>query len=217
MKITDNMVKYPRTPHIPGSPGATSDDRLLDSVDHFVGRRVVVTEKLDGENTTIWSGGHSHARSLDSGRHESRSMLRSEAARVGLDLPEGWRVCGENTYAEHSISYSALPSYFVVFSIWNEKNEALSWDETVEWCALLGLNHVPVLFDGIWDETAVRACYTGVSRFGGKQEGYVVRMADGFHYDEFDRNLAKFVRAGHVQTDQHWSQKAVTPNKLATV
>ena len=45
--------KYPRTYHVPWSPGTTSDDRLLKSVDQFVGKRVVVTEKMDGENTTM--------------------------------------------------------------------------------------------------------------------------------------------------------------------
>jgi hypothetical protein len=36
----------------------------------------------------------------------------------------------------------------LVFSIWNEQN-ALSWDETVEWAELLGLFTVPVLWRGI--------------------------------------------------------------------
>ena len=31
----------------------------------------------------------------------------------------------------HSIAYDALPAHFLVFSIWNERNECLSWDETV--------------------------------------------------------------------------------------
>ena len=46
--------KYPRTFHIPGSPGATSDDKILKSLDHFKGKRVIITEKMDGENTSLY-------------------------------------------------------------------------------------------------------------------------------------------------------------------
>lgn len=42
--------KYPRTMHLPYSYGRSSDDRVLNTVDHFAGREVVVTMKMDGEN-----------------------------------------------------------------------------------------------------------------------------------------------------------------------
>ena len=47
-----------------------------------------------------------------------------------------------------------------------------------------------------------------------KQEGYVIRLKDSFHYDEFGTSVAKFVRANHVQTDQHWRHSAIVPNIL---
>ena len=43
-------IKYPRTFHLPWSPGATSDDKMLKSIEHFIGKEVVITEKMDGEN-----------------------------------------------------------------------------------------------------------------------------------------------------------------------
>ena len=46
------------------------------------------------------------------------------------------------------------------------------------------------------------------------KEGFVVRVADGFNYNEFDTHVAKWVRAGHVQTDKHWMHQTVQPNKL---
>ena len=58
--------KYPRTPHLPWSPGLSSDDTRLGQARQFAGREVVVTEKLDGENTTLDRRGL-HARSLDPG------------------------------------------------------------------------------------------------------------------------------------------------------
>jgi len=41
--------KYPRTSHLPWSLGSTNDDKILQSIDHFIDREVVVTVKLDGE------------------------------------------------------------------------------------------------------------------------------------------------------------------------
>lgn len=41
--------KYPRTPHLPWSGTISDDDKKLDSVKSFIGREVIVTEKLDGE------------------------------------------------------------------------------------------------------------------------------------------------------------------------
>lgn len=205
-------TKYPRTPHFPWSPGATSDDRVLQSVEHFAGKQVVATVKLDGENTTIYRDGL-HARSLDGAHHESQNWVRALQGRIGHDIPEGWRICGENLFATHSIHYVNLASYFYVFSIWNEKNEALSWADTEEWSALLGLETVPVLYRGVWDEQIIRGLFRP-SLGENEVEGLVVRVAGSFPYEAFARSLAKFVRANHVQTDKHWKSQAVRPNVL---
>lgn len=208
-------VKYGRTFHLPWSPGAHDDDKTLKDVAHFEGRRVVITKKMDGENTSAYSDGHVHARSIDSKGGEDRAWVKQFLVNnVCFNLPEGWRVCGENLWAEHSIHYYDLPSYFLGFSIWNERNICLSWDETLEYFQLLNITPVPVLFDGIWDEKAVRALEKDMNF--SKDEGYVVRVADSFRYGEFRRSVAKFVRAGHVMTTKHWrAGRAFIPNQLA--
>ncbi len=59
--------KYHRTPHLPFSEGATSDDKILKTDDHFYRMEdVVVTIKMDGENTTVYPDGTFHARSIAS-------------------------------------------------------------------------------------------------------------------------------------------------------
>jgi len=50
MVAADVEVKYPRTPHLPWSEGASEDDIQLINAEMFEGKNVVVTEKLDGEN-----------------------------------------------------------------------------------------------------------------------------------------------------------------------
>lgn len=202
-------VKYPRTAHFMWSEGATSDDKKLTSVAHFIGKEIVMTEKMDGENTTLATE-YNHARSLDSVDHESSHKLKYLWSTIRYDIPENWRICGENLYAQHSLKYDSLKSYFQVFSVWNEKNECLSFDDTIEWCNLLGLTMVPVLWRGIFDEKFLREYKIDTE----KQEGYVVRLADSFKYEDFGTSVAKWVRKGHVQTTKHWKQEKIIPNKL---
>lgn len=202
-------IKYPRTPHLPWSPGATSDDKVLKHIDGFHGRQVVVTEKMDGENTTLYRD-YMHARSLAGRPHPSRYWVKSLHASMGHLIPVGWRVCGENVYARHSIAYDKLPAYFLVFSIWTETNTCCSWDETEEWAELLGMSVVPVLYRGVFDEKALRELRLDTN----SQEGYVVRLAEAFRFEDFGRSVAKWVRPNHVQTDTHWMHNQVVPNRL---
>lgn len=206
--------KYPRTYHFPWSPGLQNDDRKIEDPDMFVGKTVVVTEKLDGENTSMYRD-HIHARSLDSKHHPSRTAVKQIHGQIAHLIPEGWRLCGENMYAKHSIFYDTLPAYFLLFSVWTDKNECLSWKETIEWAKLLDLHTVPVLYIGPWDQEKIIACRSAKSLYGADQEGYVVRNAGSFRYEDFSKNVAKFVRKGHVQTGQFWMTQPVTPNQLA--
>lgn len=205
-------VKYPRTHHLPWSPGLTDDDRMLKSTEHFEGRRVIVTAKMDGENTSMYRE-HIHARSIDSRGGEDRAWVKNFWASICYEIPEDWRICGENLWAEHSIHYTGLESYFYGFSVWNERNVCLSWDDTTEYFSLLGITPVPVLYDGIWEEGKVRAIEKDL--VWERDEGYIVRLADAFPYADFKKSLAKFVRKGHVQTAKHWRQgRAFIPNEL---
>ena len=131
--------KYGRTYHLPWSMGRSDDDKVLGDISHFVGAEIVCTEKFDGENSSLYHDGYTHARSVDSAAHESRDWLKGFWSQRSHELPSGWRVCGENLYAAHSIWYANLPSLFIGFSIWDDENNCLSWDSTLEWFELLGI------------------------------------------------------------------------------
>jgi len=225
-----NHVKYPKTWHLPSSPGVGRGDRVISDLTGFEGHRVVVTEKRDGECTSLYRD-HMHARSLDGRHHPSRDWLKGFWGTIRHDIPEGWRICGENIYARHSIAYDHLPSWFEGFSIWNEMNQCLAWDETIEWFQMIGsgaglsITPVPVLYDGLYDLDAIHLAWTKLleddayeaSSSGQplqEREGYVVRLADGFGYKDFRRSVAKWVRQNHVQTDEHWMHAAVVANGL---
>ncbi|HEX8627338.1 MAG TPA: RNA ligase family protein [Catenuloplanes sp.] len=202
-------VHYPRTPHLPWSPGAAPDDVRAGDLSGLAGREVVVTEKLDGENTTMYADGL-HARSLDSAHHPSRAWLKALHGRIAARIPTGWRVCGENLYARHSIPYQDLDSWFYAFSVWTGAR-CLDWDSTVRTTRRLGLPVPPVLWRGTFDERALRALRPDTTR----QEGYVVRPADGFDLADFGHLVAKWVRRQHVRTDAHWMLAPVVPNGRA--
>jgi hypothetical protein len=174
----------------------------------MLGKQVVVTEKMDGENTSIYNDGV-HARSLDGRTHSSRSWVKQLQAQIRYQLPDGLRLCGENLYAQHSIRYDELDSYFYLFSVW-ENRRCLSWNDTLSWADRLGLAMPPVLYEGLWDEKALQALIVNTA----SSEGYVVRLREAFLYQDFASSIAKWVRAGHVQTDDHWMFQEVVPNQL---
>lgn len=153
-------------------------------------------------NCTSMYNNYIHARSIDSPSNFTRNWVKGFHAHISSEIPKGWRICGENMYAEHSISYKDLDTYFYGFSIWNDKNVCLSWDETLEWFELLGIMPVPLLYRGVYDEEAIKKLWSQDK--WATMEGYVIRLADEIPYGAFKRSVGKFVRKGHVNTVRHW-------------
>lgn len=217
--------------NLPFSKSNSGDDVWLADCRLFNGKEVVVTEKLDGECTTIYPDGFVHARSLDTTHHPSRSWVKQLAARIAHKIPPGYRICGENIFAFHSIFYTDLPSYFFTFGIYND-NFCLPWDEVVEICRSLEIETAPVIYKGLWSEDKIRSLWNGQGAFPTygthkkdyfqhpddffpcEAEGFVVRVADGFFLDDFRTLCGKYVRENHVQTTTQWMAKSVFPNLL---
>ena len=214
----EEFVKAPRTYHLPWSPGKTEDDKTLLDLSCLESQHIVVTIKMEGENTSLYRQGL-HARSLEYTSRKDRERIKALHAEIAHDIPEGWRVCGENVWAVHSIEYKDLESFFYVFGVWNEHNICLSWNETEEWAQLLGLKTVPVLYKGAWKPDLHNLLVknhieNGTLRFeDNEMEGYVVRVAGEFPYSVFRTHVAKYVREGHVKTQAHWT-RSIRPNNL---
>ena len=45
-------------------------------------------------------------------------------------------------------------------------------------------------------------------------EGYIVRNEEAFHIADWNKNIAKYVRKNHIQTDKNWMTQVITPNRL---
>jgi hypothetical protein len=213
------LAKYPRTYHLPWSEGMTSDDKLIPSnkLETFVGKEVVVTEKMDGECTTLYHN-YMHARSLDSRHNFSRDWVKKMHSVIRFDLPEGWRFVGENLWAEHSIRYEdgVLEGYFYLFAIFDEKGTIIDFDDMLEFAEILDLPVPNVLYRGVYDEKAIKEIADKMDKT--KHEGYVVRLKESIPQsdeEEFMDGVAKFVRAGHVDENaDHWLSNIKQNGKL---
>jgi hypothetical protein len=215
--------KYNRTFHLPWSPGGTSDDKIATSVDNLIGKPIIITEKIDGSNTSLETKGcfartHSGAPS-----HPSFDGLKALHATLKHKIPANYQMFGEWCYALHSIAYNELPGYFLLFNI-RELNEVLptiwlSWAEVKMWAEDIGVPTVPVLFEGIVKSESELKILTEsfmkeASCCGGIREGVVVRLANQFQDNDFSNCVMKCVRANHVQTSDHWKDQEIIKNKL---
>lgn len=213
--------KYGRTYHYPFSPGTSSDDRINHDVatDLLTINTLVHTEKLDGENNCLSRYGvfaRSHVAPTIS---PWTNAIRQRWEQIKHDLGD-LEVFGENLFAIHSIQYERLDAHFYVFGI-RENDIWLSWEETRFYAKLLDFPTVPELAFATAPLTP-EVVESDVKRLAGKpslfksvdaytgapctREGVVSRDANAFSVGEFPHRVFKYVRKGHIQTDEHWTR-----------
>jgi hypothetical protein len=213
--------KYGRTGHFPFSPGTSSDDRIHHNYWKDVEKidALVHTEKIDGENNCLSRYGvfaRSHAAPSQS---PWTAWLRERWQLLKNDLGD-LEIFGENLYAIHSIEYTRLQSHYYVFGV-RRHDTWLSWEETKFYAAMLDFPVVPELrvvqqpLEKLAFEKDVLAIVAGESTLGsidimsGKactMEGIVTRNTGEYAVADFASNVFKYVRKGHVKTDEHWTR-----------
>ncbi len=209
-------VKYPRTYHVHWSAG-TKDDKMLPDDAQFVGKEVVVTAKMDGQNFTGYND-YCHARSTDSGSHPSMAMAKDIWFRRAYLLDDDMRVVCENLHAKHTIHYQHLSAFLFVTSVW-VNDQCLDWQETCEYAGILDLPMPDVVYAGLYDrEHILEAFGQYKKRQKDAVEGYVIRLQGAFRYAEFSKSVAKFVEPGFRQepNDAHgnWMSRKMVENGL---
>lgn len=216
------LTKYCRTLHFNFSPEIHDDDKVvhMKNLGNFLNREYVILEKLDGQNnclkgletiTNSYPGvfARTHAQEtklpwdhiLISWYHNNKYNLKDNI----------WYFV-ENLFAEHSIKYEKLDFYFFLFNLYNPINNMfLSWDEVEFEAKRLGLKTPKVLFRGTfnsmsevkqWMDREIRF----PSEYGEEREGFVMRPVEAFNANDFSKVVGKYVRKGHVQTDEHWTK-----------
>lgn len=202
----EKCIKYPRTYHLPFSETISRDDKRLEEIP-FENKPVIVTIKMDGQNLSLYKD-FFHTRSLDN-RNCVGGRIKKLWEEIRFQIPENYRICGEDVTFKHAIHYKNLCSFFMVFSIWDEL-KCLSWDDTMEWCELLNLKHTPIIYQGVWNKDIIlKNFYEYKNKSEDEVEGFVVRIATEFHYNDFKNSVAKFVRKNHVQNKNMWYDRLI--------
>lgn len=214
--------KYNRTFHMPWSLGCTNDDKIAKSVNNLINTNIIITEKIDGSNTSLENKGCFARTHSGPPTHASFDGLKALHASIKWKIPNNLQLFGEWCFALHSIVYQELPDYFLLFNIRNiSTNSWLSWEEVELWAMELELHTVPVLFKGTINsekefKKIVENLMVEPSVCGGIREGVVARVEREFLDEDFPFNVMKCVRKNHVQTSEHWKNQEIIKNKLKT-
>jgi hypothetical protein len=196
----------------------------------------VHTEKLDGENRCLNEYGifaRSHAAPT---RNPWANHIKPKYEMIKNDLKEGnIELFGEDIYAIHSIHYPNIKEHFYLFGV-RIMDKWVSWEEVEWYASIFDFPTVPVLSrrEVNWEpieqmvglntvkesiQEKVLELASQPSTFGSHQvidrseigepctmEGIVTRNIEEFPVALQHENIFKYVRKGHVKTDEHWSR-----------
>ena len=216
------IPSYPSTRHWPESLSVHRDDHYHRDPSFFIGKPVVITEKLDG-GITQFAGGKVYARASSAATSDPWfDYVKSRTLPKLYAVPANLQPIGEDLYGVHSIEYDPIPDTFFLFHVLDRVPENIgtentqgdhfwSWSGVKEFAGVYGIRHVPVLFEGTFDKLEqITAWFMDnvkkPSRYGPQCEGFVMRDTEAFPFENFGIHTCKFVRANHVQTDERWEK-----------
>lgn len=225
--MTD-FFRFPHTPHLAWlGPNGPREDKVLDPIEvrQLLLGDVIVEEKVDGANLGFSVGDDGTLRAQNRGSyldlaatHGQWKPLKRWLATRQHALVDALRpdlmLFGEWCYAVHSVPYTKLPDWFLVFDVFDHDTGAFwSADRRNELARQLDLAIVPEFGRGRFDLGALKALLDRSRLSEGPTEGLYVRREEG---DQLLQR-AKLVRPEFVQSvGDHWSKRSIEPNQLAT-
>lgn len=190
---------------------------------NLLGAKVYIEEKVDGANVGVVR--HKQGWTLqkrrglaDEGSHAQYSFFwnwaRHNHEKI-MDMPIGSLVYCELCYAQHHVRYDILPSYILVFDIWNGKI-FLNYEMKKKFCEVYNLKMVPLLFEGYVSKTDLDKYMYIPSLYSttDQAEGIVVKR----YHKKHGYTRGKLVRPEfmkEIEEEDHWMGKPTTKNKLA--
>lgn len=221
----DWFFKFPSTPYlIASSVSPTRQDRVLTNQEaqFFFSERVVIEEKIDGANLGISFSSDGAIQLQNRGslicepysgqwRHLANWLQYKKRYLFDL-LYNRFVLFGEWCYYTHSVYYSSLPDWFIVFDVFDkESRQFLSVSKRNSFVKQIGLATVPHMFTGQISKELLDD-YIGKSAYGTEiVEGLYLRI-DSTDYLKY---RAKYVRKDFTQSiETHWSKKPIRKNQL---
>lgn len=225
--------RFPHTPHLAWLGAAEPrDDKVLSAIEAscLLAGEVVIEEKVDGANLGFSLSPAGDLRAQNRGQYLAEphagqfsrlpAWLATHGGAIGDLLLEhadrGLMLFGEWCAARHSLYYTRLPDWFVLFDVF-EANTGRFWSSNRrnDLATDLSIATTPRLARGRF---ALPELVTNVqqwpSRFrDGPLEGIVVRSESA----DWCEQRAKLVRADFTQgIADHWRSRALQWNRLAT-
>ncbi len=214
------MKKFPRIPHFPFSPQAAANQSRDDKIGikgwaKYLKRHGYVTfEKMDGSNVCITRDGV-YPRGSGVLAPETYDWLKAEHDKIKHKIKPTYRIYGENMYAVHSVEYKKLKSYFYMFAVFD--SEYLRWLSPLKMSNIAMDLGFPTSINSISGmsrteefekdfERMYRVTTTRDDEYQRDMEGFVVWANTDIPQHMFDKMVFKWVREGHVQTDEHWTR-----------
>lgn len=224
--MTD-FFRFPHTPHLTWlGEGQPRGDKVLcpREAEELLAHELLVEEKVDGANVGLSVDEQGRVRAQSRGSYLERGRghaqfkplfrwLQPREAELAEALSAGLMLFGEWCYAVHSVRYTRLPDWLLVFDVYDRARGAFwSAARRDELAAKLGLATVPRLGAGRFSLAELRALLGSSQLTERTPEGlYVRRDVDGELVAR-----AKLVRAEFVQAiDEHWSRRTLEINALA--
>lgn len=225
--VKHDFYRFPHTPHIAWlGEGSPRDDKVLapNEVAALLSGPVVVEEKLDGANLGFSSVPDGRLRAQNRGQYliepyagqfqRLPEWMALHATGLADALGETLIAFGEWCAARHSLDYSALPDWWLLFDVY-DRREGRFWSthRRNELASALGLAAVPRLADG---RQTVATLVGGLGHWNsryrnGGLEGVVVRRED----DDWLQARGKLVRANFTQAiDGHWRSRKLEWNRV---
>lgn len=222
------FFRFPHTPHLAWlGEGAPRDDKVLSAAEAeaLLAGDVVVEEKLDGANMGLSLDAAGRLRAQNRGQYLAEphagqfarlpAWLGQHGDALLGTLTPGLMLFGEWCAARHSLDYSALPDWFLLFDVYDRAAERF-WSTTRRnaLAQAAGLATVPMILRGRTTLPALRQLLaTQPSRYraGLPLEGVVVRRESA----DWCQVRAKLVSADFTQAiDTHWRRRRVEWNRL---
>jgi ATP-dependent RNA circularization protein (DNA/RNA ligase family) len=225
--MKDLFHKFPSTPHLAWlGRNPVREDKVFTPSEaaDFLSGDIVAEEKIDGANLGISVGAEGQLHFQNRGNYLQGSLtgqwkpLRGWAAPHLPDflqhLNPGLILFGEWCYTTHSVAYSQLPDWFLVFDVFDTRNERFwSTSRRNELADKLGLSVVPKIFEGSATLSSLAHLASEGSKFAETaSEGIYLRRESDDHLEA----RAKLVNPNFTQAiGEHWSRGALRVNRLA--
>ena len=222
-----NFFRFPHTPHLTWlGQGTPRDDKVLTTseVEALLSQDLLVEEKVDGANMGISFSVFGEIQIQNRGQYliephagqfeKLNTWLPPRFDRLFDALGGDLILFGEWCAARHSIFYDHLPDWFLVFDVYDLKQQRFfSIQRRDQLARRIGLPTVPLLTSGIKSmDQLIALLETHTSRYtDGPMEGIVVRAEHG----QWLKNRAKLVSARFTQNiDDHWRKRPIQWNRL---